>query len=73
MSKENILILFFVNHLKVKEIAEIEHISSAYVTKTVKHDPRYTKEKEYRKNISKEKRKNRTEYIYKKQTRKAKT
>lgn len=57
MSKENIIALFYIEHLKVKEIAEKEHFSSAYITKVIKNDPRYMQEKEYRANISKEKRK----------------
>lgn len=57
MSKENILNLFYIQHLKVKEIAEKENTSSAYITKIIKQDTRYLQEKEYRKNKSKEKRK----------------
>ena len=57
MSKENIINLFYIEHLKVKEIAEKEHISSAYVTKVIKKDERYLEEKEYRKNRAKDKRK----------------
>ena len=57
MLKENIITLFYIEHLKVKEIAEKINISSAYVTKIIKKDTRYMQEKEYRKAISKEKRK----------------
>jgi len=57
MSKENIINLFYIEHLKVKEIAQKENISSAYVTKVIKEDERYLKEKEYRKNRAKDKRK----------------
>jgi len=57
MSKENILNLFYIQHLKVKEIAEKENTSSAYITKIIKQDARYLQEKEYRKDKSKEKRK----------------
>lgn len=57
MSKENILNLFYIQHLKVKEIAEKENTSSAYITKIIKQDTRYLQEKEYRKDKSKEKRK----------------
>jgi len=57
MSKENIINLFYIEHLKVKEIAQKENISSAYVTKVIKKDERYLKEKEYRKNRAKDKRK----------------
>ena len=56
-SKELIIKYFFIKHLKVKEIAEIVHTSSSYITKIVKQDKRYSKEKEYRSNKSKEKRK----------------
>lgn len=57
MLKEKIITLFYIEHLKVKEIAEKINISSAYVTKIIKKDTRYMQEKEYRKAISKEKRK----------------
>lgn len=57
MSKENIINLFYIEHLKVKEIAQKENISSAYVTKVIKEDERYLKEKEYKKNRAKDKRK----------------
>ena len=55
--KEKILNLFYIEHLKVKEIAENTNVSSAYITKVIKKDTRYKKEKEFRKNKSKEKRK----------------
>lgn len=57
MSKENILTLFYIEHLKVKEIAKKENSSSSYITKIIKQDYRYAKEKNYRKHISQEKRK----------------
>ena len=56
-SKELIIKYFFIKHLKVKEIAEIVHTSSSYITKIIKQDKRYVREKEYRANKSKEKRK----------------
>ena len=56
-SKELIIKYFFIEHLKVKEIAEIVHTSSSYITKIIKQDKRYSKEKEYRSNKTKEKRK----------------
>lgn len=56
-SKELIIKYFFNEHLKVKEIAEIIHTSSSYITKIIKQDERYSEEKEYRINKSKEKRK----------------
>ena len=56
-TKKNIVDLFFLKHLKVKEIAEKINVSSAYVTKVIKQDERYLKEKEFRKNESKDKRK----------------
>lgn len=57
MSKEKIIELFYIEHLKVKEISEIVNTSSAYITRIIKQDARYLQEKEYRKNISKQKRK----------------
>ena len=56
-SKELIIKYFFNEHLKVKEIAEMIHTSSSYITKIIKQDKRYVGEKEYRANKSKEKRK----------------
>lgn len=55
--KDNIIDLFYIEHLKVKDIAEKVNTSSAYVTKIVKKDDRYFQEKNYRKSISKDKRK----------------
>ena len=55
--KDDITTLFYIEHLKVKEIAEKVDTSSAYITKVVKQDSRYLQEKEYRKAISKDKRK----------------
>lgn len=57
MKKEKIINLFYIEHLKVKDIADKLNCSSAYITKIVKQDIRYIEEKEYRKNISKDKRK----------------
>ena len=55
--KEKIVEMFFINHLSVKEIAENVNVSSAYITKIIKIDARYMQEKQYRKEKSKEKRK----------------
>lgn len=55
--KDKIIELFFINHLSVKEIADSVGTSSAYITKIVKTDERYVMEKQYRKEQSKEKRK----------------
>ena len=55
--KDDITTLFYIEHLKVKEIAEKVDTSSAYITKVVKQDSRYLQEKEYRKAISRDKRK----------------
>ena len=55
--KEKIINLFYFEHLKVKNISEKLNISSAYITKIIKTDNRYIEEKQFRKNLSKEKRK----------------
>ena len=55
--KDKIIELFFINHLSVKKIADSVGTSSAYITKIIKTDERYVKEKQYRKEKSKEKRK----------------
>ena len=57
MKKEQIINLFYIEHLKVKEIADKVKCSSAYITKIIKQDVRYIHEKEYRKNITKDNRK----------------
>ena len=55
--KSIILELFFEKHFKVNEIAESIGTSSAYITKVIKADLRYSEEKQSRKDISKENRK----------------
>ena len=55
--KEKILNLFYISHLRVKEIADITKVSSAYISRVIKTDTRYKEEKNYRKERSKEKRK----------------
>lgn len=55
--KDKIMELFFIEHLTVKNIAKVVDTSSAYITKIIKKDNRYIKEKEYRKSISNDKRK----------------
>lgn len=57
MLKEKIINLFFKEHLQVKEISNIVHTSSAYITKVIKQDARYDEEKSIRSNKSKENRK----------------
>lgn len=56
MLKENIISSYYISHLKVKEISELQNVSSAYITKVIKQDSRYSNEKQYRKDISKNKR-----------------
>ncbi len=71
MSKESIIGLFYNEHLQVKEIAEQLDISSAYVTKIIKQDFRYIQEKNFRKSVSKNKRKiAQNEFIKKKREKK---
>ena len=55
--KEIIIDLFYIEHLKVKEIAENVNLSSSYITKIIKQDTRYNTEKLDRKNLSTQKRK----------------
>lgn len=55
--KDVIIELFYNHHLKVNEIADKIETSSAYITKIIKLDTRYYKEKQNRKIISKENRK----------------
>ncbi len=56
-SIEIIISLFYIEHLKVKDIAEKVNSSSAYITKIIKKDDRYNEEKAFRQKLSKEKRK----------------
>jgi len=66
-TKNEILSLYFSEHLKVKEIAEKFNVSSAYITKLIKKDTRYMQEKEFRQNIQKQKRRlSQNEFIKKK-------
>lgn len=51
-NKQRILHLFYVEHLKVKDIASKIKLSSPYITKVVKQDDRYCTEKQVRKEIS---------------------
>ena len=57
VSKEDIIKLFYTEHLTVKDIASIVNTSSAYITRVIKTDSRYNEEKEFRKSVSKRKRK----------------
>lgn len=56
-NKKQIIELFYINHLKVTEISKLLDISSSYITKIIKQDSRYDKEKTYRKNENSKKRK----------------
>lgn len=65
--KEKVIILFFENKLTTVEIANKLKVTKQYVSKIVRKDPRYAKEREYRKSESKQKQKKRVkDYIYKK-------
>ena len=55
-NKEQILDLFYNNHLKQTEISKIIELSTQYISKIIKKDVRYEQEKEYRRKLSKEKR-----------------
>ena len=52
---QNIQKFYFVEHRKVKEIAESLNCSTDTVTRIIKKDERYKKEKEIRRNATKEK------------------
>lgn len=55
-TKEQILNLYYNEHLKQKEISEIVKTSKQYISKIVKEDSRYYQEKDYRKEVNHEKR-----------------
>lgn len=52
-TRKDIINLFYMEHLKTKEIAQKLDVTSAYITKVVKQDGRYIQEKQFRKNQSK--------------------
>lgn len=54
---EKIIGLFYIQHFKVKDIAEALGLSSAYITKIIKQDNRYIQEKDFRKQQNKGNRK----------------
>ena len=54
--KSYIKSMFYLQHFSTKEIASKVNVSEPYVTKVVKDDARYNKEKQMRKVDSKEKR-----------------
>ena len=67
-NKEQIIELFYIEHLKPVDIALKLDISNAYITKVIKKDSRYNDEKEQRKQLNESKHKERTiEYIKLKQ------
>ncbi len=67
-NKEKIIHLFYTKHLKPVDIALQLDISNSYVTKIIKKDSRYHKEKTQRKQQNKIKHKEQTiDYIRKKQ------
>lgn len=57
MLREKIISYYYIEHLKVKDIAQELNVTSAYITKIIKQDIRYAQEKQYRKKCSKFKRK----------------
>lgn len=62
--KEQVLILYYDSRLKTVEIAQKLQITQPYVSKIIKQDPRYATEKQTRKEVSKQKQKDRfEEYI----------
>lgn len=66
--KEKIIDLFYIKHLKPVDIALKLDVSNSYVTKVIKKDSRYHKEKTQRKQQNKVKHKEQTiEYIKAKQ------
>lgn len=66
-NKEKIIVLFFNEKLSIIEIADKLKITKQYVSKIVRQDTRYAKERETRKLNNKEKQKKRVkDYIYNK-------
>ena len=69
--KEKILEMYFDKQIKPVEIAKILHIHKYTVTRVLQKDKRYTKEKELRKNVNRQKHVEETK-AYIKKTRKIK-
>lgn len=65
--KKQILEMFFQKEMKCKDIAQDLNISTAYITKVIKQDSRYEKEKYKRKELNKEKHNEKTKELIKKQ------
>ena len=57
MSREEIINLYYIEHLKAKDIAIKINTSSAYITKVIKKDSRYVEEKKFRRDKAKIQRK----------------
>ncbi len=55
--QDTICSMFYNEHISVNDIATKVDTSSAYITKVIKQDERYIEEKQFRKGISKQKRK----------------
>ncbi len=69
-NKEKIIVLFFNEKLSIIEVANKLKITKQYVSKVVRQDVRYAKERENRKLNNKEKQKKRVkDYIYNKRKR----
>ena len=51
---QKIIILFYEEHKRPTDIAKELKVSKPYITKVIQKDERYIKEKEYRRDISKE-------------------
>ena len=51
---QKIIMLFYEEHKRPTDIAKELKVSKPYITKVIKKDERYIKEKEYRSNLSKE-------------------
>lgn len=72
-NKEKIIVLFFDDKYSIVDIASKLHITKQYVSKIVRQDLRYSKEREFRKKQNKEKQKQRVKkYIYDKRKKKNK-
>lgn len=63
-NKEQIIQMYYIEHLRPTDIAKALHIDNGYITRIIKQDDRYIEEKRQRKIFNKQKNKNNTiEYI----------
>ena len=59
-NKEQIIQMYYIQHLRPTDIAQALNIDNGYITRIIKQDERYYEEKQQRKDFNKQKNKNNT-------------